>query len=113
MQREPGRHSKITSFRFGELPRHYRELLRTPSASSGWPNLHATFSELLNHLAENLRFDHIGFALHDPARDVVSVILQAGEHQFPAEIPVLKASLGVVLNDHKAIEVQDVETETE
>jgi formate hydrogenlyase transcriptional activator len=113
MQREPGRHSKITSFRFGELPRHYRELLRTPSATSGWPNLHATFSELLNHLAENLRFDHIGFALHDPARDVVSVILQAGEHQFPAEIPVLKKSLGVVLHDRKAIEVQDVETETE
>jgi formate hydrogenlyase transcriptional activator len=62
-------------------------------------------------LENNLCFDHIGLALHDPARNVVSIILQAGEHEFPTEVMVLENSLAIVLNDGQAIEVEDVETE--
>jgi hypothetical protein len=80
MQRDLERHSNITSYLLDDLPRHYQELLQTRSGALGRPSLRETFSELLKHLDENLRSDHIGLALHDPARNTVSVILQAGEH---------------------------------
>src|SRR5579864_285281 len=112
MQRDLAYHSNITSYLLDDLPRHYQELLHTRSAASGRPSLRETFSEFLKHLDENLQSDHIGFALHNRARNVVSVILQAGEHEFPAEIPILESSLGLVLNQGQSIEVQDVETET-
>jgi hypothetical protein len=82
MQRDVERHSNITSYLLDDLPRHYQELLQTRSAALGKPSLRETFSELLKHLDENLRSDHISLALHDPARNTVSVILQAGEHEF-------------------------------
>jgi len=112
MQGDLERHSNITSFGLDDLPRHYQDLLRARSVSDR-PKLRETFSELLNHLDENLCSDHIGLALHDPARNVVSVILQAGEHEFSPEIPVLETSLGLILSHGKSIEVQDVETEAE
>jgi formate hydrogenlyase transcriptional activator len=112
MQRDLERHSNITSYLLDDLPRHYQELLQTRSGALGRPSLRETFSELLKHLDENLRSDHIGLALHDPARNTVSVILQAGEHEFPPEVPILETSLGLVLNAGQAIEVQDIETET-
>jgi formate hydrogenlyase transcriptional activator len=111
MQGDLGRHSNITSYRLDDLPRHYQELLRTRFAALGRPNLRETFSELLKHVDENLRSDHISLALHDPARNVASVILQAGEHEFAPEIPILETSLGLVLNQGQAIEIQDVERE--
>jgi len=83
MQRDLERHSKITSYRLGEIPRHYDEFLRTLAASSTLPSLREVFSELLKHLEDNLLFDHLGIGLHDPARNTVSVILHAGEHEFP------------------------------
>ena len=111
MQRGVERHSNITSFGLDDLPRHYQNLLRTRSVSDR-PKLRETFAELLKYLDENLRSDHISLALHDPARNRVSIILQAGDHEFPPDIPILETSLGLVLNRGQAIDVQDVETET-
>jgi len=111
MQRDLERHSKITSYRLGEIPRHYDEFLRTLAASSTLPSLREVFSELLKHLEDNLLFDHLGIGLHDPARNTVSVILQAGEHEFPTEVPIFETSLGEVLNLCQPIEVADTNNE--
>jgi formate hydrogenlyase transcriptional activator len=110
MQRDE-RHSNITSYRLDELPRQYRALLCSSAVAGSRPSLREVFSELLKRLEENLRFDHIGLAMLDPVRDVVSVILQAGGYEFPSEVPVLENSLGVVLHSGQAIEVEDVERE--
>ena len=112
MQRDFACHSNITSYLLDDLPRHYQKLLQTRSAAVSRPNLRETFAELLKQLDENLRSDHISLALHDPSRNTVSVILQAGQHEFPPEIPVLESSLGLVLDQGQSIEVRDIETET-
>ena len=106
------RHSKISTLRLGDLGR-YHALLRTPASTSSGTGLHEIFSELLRRLEQNLQFDHLGLGLHDSSRNVVSVILRAGEHDFPPEIPVLENSLGLVLKNRHAIEVQDVDDETQ
>ena len=109
MQRDLERHSNITSSRLGELPR-YHELL-APAGGNRAASLQNVFSELLKRLEQNLEYDHVGFGLHEPERNVVSVILQAGEYQFPPEIPVIENSLGLLVNRGQAIEVEDVESE--
>src|SRR5690349_1453259 len=111
MQRDVERHANITSYPFDERPRGYRVLRKPRSATSGGPSLRETFSELFKHFDANLRSDHVGLALHDRARNVASVILQTGEHEFSPEIPIVETSLGLVLLHGQAIEVQDVETE--
>ena len=112
MQRDVERHANITSYPFDELPRRYQDLLQTRSATSGTPSLRETFSELFKHFDANLRSDHLGLALHDRGRNMASVILQTGEHEFSQDIPIVETSLGLVLQHGQAIEVQDVETES-
>jgi formate hydrogenlyase transcriptional activator len=112
VQRGLERHSNITSYRLDDLSRHHRELLRTIQERASQGNLRNLISELLKRLEENLYFDHLAFALHDPARNILHIMVQAGEYEIPAEIPVLETSLGTVLQMQQAIEVRDVETET-
>ena len=113
MQREFERHSEIRSFRFDDLTRHYGDVLHHPAhRSQDKANLRGVFAELLRRLEENLRFDHIGLGVYDSRRNVVSVILQAGEYEFSPEAPVVESSLGIVVQQGQPIEVGDVHTET-
>ena len=111
MQRDDKRHSNITSYWLDDLSRHCLDLFPTSQRTSGGQSLRDVFSELLKRLEENIPFDHFGFGVHDRTRNVIRVVLQAGEFEVPTEIPVLQSSLGVVLNQQAPIEVTDVETE--
>ena len=104
------RHSTISIYRLGELAR-YQALLQKSVSSTAETGLQAIFSELLKRIEQNLQFDLLDMGLHDSSRNVISVILRAGEHDFPPEIPVHENSLGIVLNNRQAIEVEDVENE--
>src|SRR5258708_15366613 len=70
------------------------------------------FAELLKQFENNIRFDHLDFALHDPVRNVLVThpLLQKGTFEIPGEVPVA-GSLELVLRQHHTIEVRDVETE--
>jgi formate hydrogenlyase transcriptional activator len=70
------------------------------------------FAELLKQFENNIRFDHLDFSLHDPARNVLVThpLLQKGTFEIPGEVPVA-GSLELVLRQHHTIEVRDVETE--
>lgn len=72
-------------------------------------DLYETFSQLLGRLHEYLRFDYLGFGLFNPASNAISVLLQAGEYNFPSEVPVLENSLGLVVGQRRPIEVPDIE----
>ena len=69
MQSSDQRHTDITSYRLDDLFRYCRELFTTPPGP-GHGNLCAVFSELLSRLQQNLHFDYLSFALHDPTRTV-------------------------------------------
>jgi len=103
------RHTDITSYRLDDLFRCCRDLFTAPA--NGHANLRAVFSELRNRLGQNLHFDYLSFALHDPTRHNVTVVFEVGESQLPQEIPVMDFSLGVVLHQQRAIEVEDVQSE--
>ena len=110
MQSSDQRHTDITSYRLDDLLRYRRELFTAPP-NSGHGNLCAVFSELRNRLGQNLHFDYLSFGLHDPARHRVTVVFEVGESQLPHEIPVRDSSLGIVLQEQCAIEVEDVQSE--
>jgi formate hydrogenlyase transcriptional activator len=71
------------------------------------------FAELLKQFENNIRFDHLDFSLHDPARNVLVThpLLQKGTFEIPGEVPVA-GSLELVLRQHHTIEVRDVQTES-
>jgi GAF domain-containing protein len=110
MQSSDQRHTVITSYRLDDLFRYCRELF-TALPNSGHGDLCAVFSELLSCLEQNLHFDYLSFALHDPTRDSVTVVFEAGEFKLPREVPIMDASLGVLLHEQHAIEVEDVQAE--
>ena len=110
MQSDTQRHTEITSYRLDDLYRYCSELFAV-QPGSGRGNLRAVVSELLNRLRQNLHFDYLSFTLHDSNRDLVTVVFEAGEFQLPLEVPVLDTSLGIVLHEQRAIEVNDVESE--
>jgi GAF domain-containing protein len=72
------------------------------------------FAELLKQFEHNIRFDRLGFSLHDPARNtlVTHALMQKGAFDVPSEIPV-EGSLELILQQHRTVEVRDVETETD
>lgn len=109
MQSNLARHQNLTSCRPAGFPRNCEAVLRSIVPSK----LRDNFSELLKRMQDNLHFDHIGLGLYDPDRDILSVFLQAGEHEFPPEIPVIESSLGQVVKHRQAIEVVDADKETE
>src|SRR6478609_6789925 len=106
MQSSDQRHTDITSYRLDDLFRYRRELFSAPP-SSGHGNLRAVFSELRDRLGQRLHFDYLSFALHDPTRPSVTVVFEVGDFQLPQEVPVMDSSLGVVLREQRAIEVED------
>jgi formate hydrogenlyase transcriptional activator len=110
MQSNDQRHTEITSYRLDDLLRYCRELF-TALPNSGHGDLCAVFSELLNCLEQNLHFDYLSFALHDPTRDSVTVVFEAGEFKLPHEVPMMDGSLRVLLHEQHAIEVEDVQAE--
>jgi formate hydrogenlyase transcriptional activator len=110
----PERHLNQSSFFSGsdEFSRHYQALLQTadPVATAG--SMRGLFTELLKQFEKNIRFDHLDFSLHDPARNVLVVhpLLQKGTFDMPGEVPVA-GSLELVLRQHHTIEVLVVEAE--
>ena len=80
------RHSKIAGFRLDELSRYCREFLRTAQPSPSTRTLQDVFHELLRGLRSNLGFDYLGVGLHDPASNVVDVILQVGDESACQDI---------------------------
>src|SRR6478609_5505199 len=98
MQSDAQRHTGITSYRLGDLYPYSRDLF-TAESSSGRIDLRAVFSELLSLLSRNLQFEHLGFGLHDPSRNTISVLFESGEFRLPQEVPVIDTSLGLVLHD--------------
>jgi formate hydrogenlyase transcriptional activator len=96
-----------------EFSRHYQALLQTADPVATARSMRGLFAELLKQFEHNIRFDHLDFALHDPARNVLVThpLLQKGAFEIPCEVPV-EGSLELVLQQHHTIEVRDVETET-
>jgi len=101
MQSSSQRHTDITSYRLDDLFRYSREMC-TASSNSSSGNLRAVFSELLSRLEQNLHFDYLSFALHDPTRDSVTVVFEAGEFKLPHEVPIMDASLRLLLHEQQA-----------
>ena len=111
----PERHSNHDSVSSAsdEFSRHYQALLQTADrVASARSSMRGLFAELLKQFEHNIRFDHLDFALHDPARNVLvsHPLLQKGPFEIPGEVPV-EGSLELVLRQHHTIEVRDVETE--
>jgi formate hydrogenlyase transcriptional activator len=109
VQLVPERHFSNSSPGSDEFSRHYQALLQTadPVASA-----RGLFAELLKQFEHDIQFDHLGFSLHDPARNtlVTHPLLQKGLFDIPGEIRV-EGSLELVLQQRQTIEVQDVATE--
>ncbi|HEX6806178.1 MAG TPA: sigma 54-interacting transcriptional regulator [Terriglobales bacterium] len=112
MQRQKDRHSTITSYRLDDLSGQCLDFLPTLRPTGDRQLFRNVIAELLNRLEQNLPFDHLSFSLHDPAKNVVRMAVQAGHYQVPQEVPVLKNSLGIVLEQQQPLEVQDVASET-
>jgi len=95
-----------------EFSRHYQALLQTADPVATAHSMRGLFAELLKQFEHNIRFDHLDFGLHDPARNVLVThpLLQKGAFEIPGELPV-EGSLELVLRQHHTIEVRDVETE--
>src|SRR5258708_1618816 len=72
------------------------------------------FAELVKQFEHNIRFDHLDFSLHDPARNILIThpLLQKGAFDLPGELPV-EGSLELVVRQHQTIDVRDAETETQ
>jgi formate hydrogenlyase transcriptional activator len=95
-----------------EFSRHYQALLQTTDPVASARSMRGLFAELLKQFEPNIRFDHLDFALHDPARNVLIThpLLQKGAFNIPGELPV-EGSIELVLRQHHTIEVRDVEIE--
>jgi formate hydrogenlyase transcriptional activator len=111
----PDRHLNHNGYASGsdEFPRHYQALLQTADPDATARSMRGLFAELLKQFEKNIRFDHLDFSLHDPARNVLVThpLLQKGTFEIPDEVPVA-GSLELVLRQHHTIEVRDVETES-
>jgi len=114
VQLVPERHSNNNSLSSGsdEFSSHYQALLQTADPVATAHSMRGLFAELLKQFEHNIRFDHLDFGLHDPARNVLVThpLLQKGAFEIPGELPV-EGSLELVLRQHHTIEVRDVETE--
>jgi formate hydrogenlyase transcriptional activator len=110
----PDRHLNHNSLASGsdEFSRHYQALLQTADPVASARSMRGLFAELLKQFEKNIRFDHLDFSLHDPARNVLVThpLLQKGNFEVPGEVPVA-GSMELVLRQHHTIEVRDVETE--
>ena len=112
MQSDAERRSRITSFRLSELSRYCQGFVHPTSGSDATRRLHDVFAGVLRVLRHLLAFDHLALALHNQDRNVGEIILQAGETDRPVlEIPIQTNSLGLVVHENQAIEVNDVEHE--
>lgn len=111
MQSEPRRHGEISSFRFDQLSRYWEKLACAAGQNTPGHQLYETFSQLLSRLHQYLSFDYLGFGLLNPAQNAISVLLQAGEYEFPSEFPILENSLGRVVRALQPIEVADIEND--
>ena len=109
MQREVPRHYSDDSL-LDDFPRHCRELLA--DLPSGPGNFKEILSKLLNRLKRDLDCRHVALGVHDPAGNVLNVMIQNGDFELRSEIPVLAASLGHVLGNGEVIQVDDTETAT-
>jgi formate hydrogenlyase transcriptional activator len=110
----PARHdSEINRHGSDEFSRHYQALLQTADPAASADSMRGLFAKLLKQFENNIRFDHLDFALHDPARNVLVThpLLQKGTFEIPGEVPVA-GSLELVLRQHHTIEVRDVEAES-
>ena len=114
VQLVPERHSNNNSPSSGsdEFSRHYQALPQTADPVASARSMRGLFAELLKQFEHNIRFDHLDFSLHDPARNVLVThpLLQKGAFEIPGEVPV-EGSLELVLRQHHPIEVRDIETE--
>jgi len=109
VQREVPRHYSDDSL-LDDFPRHCRELLA--DLPSGPGNFKEILSKLLNRLKRDLDCRHVALGVHDPAGNVLNVMIQNGDFELRSEIPVLAASLGHVLGNGEVIQVDDTETAT-
>src|ERR1700687_4105034 len=111
----PERHLNQNSFASGsdEFSRHYQALLQTAVPVASARSMRGLFAELLKQFEHNIRFGHLDFSLHDPARNILVIhpLLQKGTFEIPGEVPVA-GSLELVLRQDHTIEVRDVETES-
>jgi formate hydrogenlyase transcriptional activator len=113
VQLVPQRHLNSGSPGSDEFSRHYQALLQTADPVASARSMRGLFAELLKQFENNIRFDHLDFSLHDPARNILIThpLLQKGSFEIPGELPVAGA-LELVVRHQQTIEVQDVETET-
>jgi formate hydrogenlyase transcriptional activator len=113
MQSGDPRHSEIAKFGLEEFSHSCQEMLELSCGSSIPRSLHQSFSRLLENLRHHLRFDYVGIGLVQAKGNLLELILQAGNERMPSEIPIHRESLGVLLDGQLAIEVSDVDTESQ
>ena len=113
MQLVPERHFENSSPGSDEFSRHYQALLQTADPVASARSMRGLFAGLLKQFEHNIQFDHLGFSLHDPIRDILIThpLLQKGAFEIPGEVPV-EGALELVVRQQQTIEVQDVEAET-
>jgi hypothetical protein len=85
----PERYSDTNSVTSGsdEFSRHYQALLQTADPVATARTMRGLFAELLKQFEHNIRFDRLGFSLHDPARNtlVTHALMQKGGAMSPAK----------------------------
>ena len=111
VQQVPSRHINSPLGSDGdESSRQYQALLQSADPAATAHSMRGLFAELLKQFVPTIQFDHLGFSLHDPARNVLVThpLLQNGTFKIPAELPV-EGSLEAILQQHCTIEVHDAE----